>query len=289
MARTIAQIKKEQTDRFIAFPTIISLYDLKPNKSFDDQFSSVSIESILFYVVASTVWTLETLFDLLKKEVYGLIDLLKPHSVRWYANAAKLFQYGDNLMNDSDKYDNSGKTAEQIQASKIVAYSAVIDLEKDGLIVKVAKDAGNDLAPLTDVEMSAFSEYMNRVKDAGIRLEIISAEADKLKLRLKVHYNPLVLNSEGQRLDGASITPVADAIRTYLKNLPFNGILALAYLTDALQEVEGIVIPTIESAQYSYGDLSWSEIGIINQPYSGYMRIDDADLDITYVAQSEIL
>lgn len=213
--------------------------------------SASAIWRLFFFIVASAIRTLELLFDLLKKEINGIIDLLKPHTTRWYANKAKLFQYGDNLMTDSDRYDNTAKTDEQLKIAQIVAYSAVVDLGKAGLIVKLAKESGSDLAPLSDQELTAFRDYMARIKDAGVFAEIISKEADRLRLSLIVHYNPLVLNSEGQRLDGEKLTPVADAIRDYLKNLPFNGILALAYLVDALQAVEGVVIPTLVTAQYS--------------------------------------
>ncbi|MEG2792053.1 MAG: hypothetical protein RSA98_10785, partial [Odoribacter sp.] len=86
MARTIAEIKKEMTEVFIGNETIMALYGLNPEKNFEDQFSKVSLESILFYVVATCIWTLEKLFDRHRQEVTELINELKPHSLRWYAN-----------------------------------------------------------------------------------------------------------------------------------------------------------------------------------------------------------
>lgn len=287
MARTIAEIKKDITDRFTAHPSIISLYSLDTTKTFEQQFTVVSIESILFYIVAVSIWTLEVLFDTLRVEINSTIDNLKPHTARWYANVAKQFQLGQNLMPDSDRYDNTGLTSEQIAASRIIAHSAVVNVQKR-LVIKVAKDEGDDLAPLTTIELNAFKDYMFRVKDAGVQTEIISKEADKLTLELKIYFNPLVLNSTGGRLDAASDTPVADAVRTFLKNLPFNGLFVQAFLVDALQRVDGVVIPVIERAKYKYNDQE-GDIGAIYQPYAGYMRISDADLVIRYESQSEIL
>jgi len=289
MAHTIAEIKKEMTDWFIIHPTIKTLYGLQDGRTFEDQFSVVSLESILFYIVAASMWTLEKLFDAFVLLVNTILADRTPHSLRWYANTAKAFQYGYNLDPDTDKYNNGGLTDEQIQTSKIVAYAAVVDKQKEGLLIKVAKDQNNDLALLDAVELEAFNEYMSRVKDAGVNLSIISREADNLKLSLIIHYNPLVLNAQGQRLDGISQTPVADAIRDYLKNLPFNGVLVLAYLVDAIQKVEGVVIPTIRTADYKYGALDWAAINIQYQPESGYLRIADEDLEITYIPQSEII
>ena len=287
MARTIAEIKKDITDRFTAHPSIISLYSLDTTKTFEQQFTVVSIESILFYIVAVSIWTLEVLFDTLRVEINSTIDNLKPHTARWYANVAKQFQLGQNLMPDSDRYDNTGLTSEQIAASRIIAHSAVVNVQKR-LVIKVAKDEGDDLAPLTTIELNAFKDYMFRVKDAGVQTEIISKEADKLTLELKIYFNPLVLNSTGGRLDAASDTPVADAVRTFLKNLPFNGLFVQAFLVDALQRVDGVVVPVIERAKYKYNDQE-GDIGAIYQPYAGYMRISDADLVIRYESQSEIL
>lgn len=288
MARSISEIKKEQTDLFVANEKVKNIYGLQNGKTFQDQFSPVSIESIFFYIVATAIWTLEKLFDIHKQEVSNIIANMKPHTARWYANVCKLFQYGDNLTTDSDKYNNEGKTDEEITASQIVTHAAVVEQEKR-LLIKVAKNAGSDLAPLSADELTAFSEYIARVKDAGVQTQIISKQADDFKLALKIHFNPLVLNSEGQRIDGQSQTPVPDAIRTFLKELPFNGVLVLAYLIDALQKIEGVVIPTIVLAQYRYSNLEWGNIDVKYQPYAGYLRLSDNDLAIEFEAQSEIL
>lgn len=288
MARSVTEIKKALTDSFISNATIISAYSLTAGQTFDDQFSSVSIESIFFSIVAVAQWTLETLFDLHKTEVTDIIDNLKPHSLRWYSNMAKAFEYGYNLVDGEDYYDNSSLTADQVAAAKIVAYSAVVEQEKN-LRVKVAKIVSDDLAPLAAAEKTAFDEYMSRVKDAGVKLVIDSLAADDLSLKLDVYYNPLVMDSTGARLDGTSSSPVQDALRAYLKNLPFNGFVVQAYIIDALQQVDGVVVPVITEAQYKYGLFPFTGMGEIYNPDSGYMRIADEDLTINFIPQSVII
>lgn len=289
MARSITDIKKALTDSFMSNQVIIAAYGLDTSKTFDDQFSSVSIESILFSIVATCQWTLETLFDLHKTEVTGIIDNMKPHSLRWYANMAKAFEYGYELAPEEDYYDNTGLTDDQIAESKIVAYSAVVEQEKN-LRVKVAKIDGDDLAALDATEKAAFDEYMNRVKDAGVKLVIDSLPADSLKLTLRIFYNPLVLDSSGARLDGTGSTPVQDAINDYLKKLPFNGWLVLAYLIDALQKVDGVIVPVLDQAQAAYGTLPYSAIDVKYNPDAGYLRVlnPDTDLNIEFIPQSVI-
>ncbi|MFV0310522.1 MAG: hypothetical protein ACK5KN_02595, partial [Dysgonomonas sp.] len=252
---------------------------------------SGSISSIwrkILYIVASAIWILENLFDSHQQEVTGIIATMRPHSLRWYAEMARKFQYGFNLLPDSEDFDNDGKTGDEIEASKIVAYAAV-DKVEGKLLVKVAKDAWDSLTPLEEVVKQAFTEYMERVQDAGDDLEIRSEPADNLRLSLDIYYNPLVLNADGQRLDGASLTPIPDAVHNYLKNLPFNGELVLAFLTDALQAVSGVVIPHIVSAEYQYGEIEWKPVGVKYKPYAGYLTVTETDLEINYIPQSEIM
>jgi hypothetical protein len=286
MARTVNEIYNNITGWFVSFEPILQAYGLDESKSFSEQFSPVSLEAIIFYRVAYAVHFLETLFDRHKTEISDTIARMKPHTARWYATKAKLFQYGFNLLPDSDLYDNAGKTDEEITASRIVSYSAVVEVENK-LLVKVAKDAG-DLSPLTVDEKTAFTEYLSRIKDAGVMVDIISEPADNLRLSIDIYYNPLVLNDKGQRLDGTSTAPVAEAIHQYLKELPFNGELVLAYLTDALQRVDGVVIPHLNAARYQYGALNYDIVNVKYQPYAGYMRVTADNLSINYKPQSVI-
>jgi hypothetical protein len=238
-------------------------------------------------IVATCAWTVEVLFDTLKAEVNELLDVLKPHSLRWYATKARAFQYGYTLPIDSDKYDNTGLTETQISNSLIVKYAAVTELTK-GLRMKVAK-LGTDLEPLAAGELTAFRAYMARVKDAGVSLQIDSLVADKLKLELDVYYDPLILNSIGQRIDGSDLEPVKNAITKYLQNLPFNGVFVLTYLVDELQKVDGVTIPKVKVAQAKYGLFPFTSINELYQPDSGYLRFEvPGDLVLNYIPQSPL-
>ena len=269
------------TAAFCANGTIRQLYGLNPALTFEQQFSRVSLESILFYIVAYTVWVLMSLFDTHRTEVTTIINNMKPHSARWYRTVSLAFQYGFNLLPDSDQFDNTGKTEEQIEASKIVQYAAVIEQDKQ-LLIKAAKIENNDLSALSPSELSAFAEYINRVRDAGVKVNVLSEDAEQLQLNLTVFYNPLVLNRLGERIDETSNTPVPDAIRNYLNTIEFDGTVVLAHLVDALQAVDGVEIPHIVSAASRYGIIDWIAFDIMRRPHSGYMRISDNDLTITY-------
>lgn len=238
--------------------------------------------------MAVVFWSLQSLFNLHVKEVNDIIDTKNPHNVRWYAHVAKQFRYGYNLQPDSDKYKEEDLTAEELDTCMVVKHAAVVE-QPEKLDIKVARIVNGILNPLTGAQLSAFTSYMERVKDAGVHLNIINKPADELRIHLYIYYNPLVLTAEGKRIDGTNDTPIADKIRLFLANMPFNGELVLAYLIDALQAVDGVVIPELSLCEYQYGGITFTPISVKYLPLSGYFTIADKDLIIQYIPQSAIL
>ncbi|HMI04269.1 MAG TPA: hypothetical protein VK541_17405 [Pedobacter sp.] len=251
--------------------------------------SRTSIRRIWTYVVAFCVWSLDVVFDLHKTEVSAVLSDLKPHTLRWYKNKGLAFQYGHNLITDSDQYDNTGFTDEQIEESRIIKYAAVIETENESRVIqKIATELDGVRQPLSPEQYAAFAAYMTEVKDAGVKLTIINFLPDRLYLSIQIFYNPLVLDAEGNSiLDGGK--PVEAAILDYMENgLDFNGELVLAHLIDRLQQVNGVVIPNLISAETSwvdgetedYGDIQIIDVKKI--PESGYFEIVNFE-NITYV------
>jgi len=278
MARTVAEIQQSMIDN-IQSDTHLSTQLTSTSKT--------AIWRLLTYIFAYCAFAVEVIFDNTVAEIKAIIATLKPHTQRWYAEKCKAFQYGYNLPVDTDLYDNTGISVDTIEASKIIKYVAVIDQSR-GLRIKVAAENG-DITPLTTPQKTAFTEYVKRIKDAGVKIIVDSLPADLLKCSLKIYYDPLILKADGSRVDGADNTPVQTAFKNYLKNLPFNGLFVLAYLTDALQKVEGVEIPHIVSASAKYGSLPYSLINVSYLPDAGYLRFEaDSDLEIEFIPQTKI-
>ena len=250
--------------------------------------SKVAIWRLWVYIIAVAIWGLEKLFDQHRSDIDKRLAELKPHTARWYRSKALAFQYGFDLLPDSDKFNNQGHTEEAIEASKIVKYSAVIESKNEGrLIVKIAGEQNDTLQPITDAQKQSFEAYLQEIKDAGVRLSVVNYQPDVLHLQMKIVYDPLVLDSNGQSIIHAT-KPVEELIKSYLKRLPFNGELVLAHLIDALQQAEGVKIPHLVLAQSKnitssgeYGAFETIEISKI--PTAGYFTIDNFN-DITYVS-----
>ncbi|KIO75943.1 nucleotidyltransferase [Pedobacter lusitanus] len=283
MARSIEQIQAE----------IIQAKEADSDLDVLNSTSRVAIWRLITFVIAAAISTLEKLFDLHKQETDTRISLLKPHTARWYREKTMAFQYGFPLVRDADYYDNSKVTPEQIQNSKIIKYAAVTESEDESrLIVKIATETAGDLGPITDAQKLIFEAYISEIRDAGVSIDVINFLPDRLFLAIDIYRDPLLLDAQGNSiLNGGK--PVEEAIRQYLREMPFNGELILASLVDKLQLVPGVKIPHILSAQSSWVDGAPGNYGtpkeiiVRHTPLSGYFEIKDFS-KINYVVQNRL-
>lgn len=252
-----------------------------------DSTSKVSIFRLWIYIVAFSTWTLEKLFDTHKADVDYQLSILKPHTARWYRNMALAFQYGFDLLTDSDKFDNNGKTQQEIENAKIIKYSAVTEAETESrLIIKIATEANGLLAPVSTTQLDAFKAYIAEIKDAGVRVSIINYLPDLLKLNLRIVRDALILDVNGMNRQTAEF-PVNDAIQAFIKELPFNGELSLQKLEERLLAVEGVLDLSLDLAQTSWIDGNagtygtYQAIDISTIPISGYFKVNLTDANDT--------
>ncbi|MDR1116211.1 MAG: hypothetical protein LBL33_08735 [Tannerella sp.] len=288
---TIAEIKQVMTDAFISNPDVIEKYGLEAGKTFDEQFSAVSIESILFFDMATAVWLSFQMFEQHKADVSEMLAGNRVHTNRWYAMKALSFRYGQSLIPDTDTYDSAGLTGEQIEASHVVKFAAAVQpRDKSVLYLNVATEVNGKKQPLSGAQLTALTAYFNEISDAGVRYAIINAPADRMRLELDIYYNPLLLDDEGRRLDGSGDTVIQDTVRSHIGSLPFNGMYTNQALVDALQNVDGVEQAELKGAYSKYG--AYADFRAIDGrsiPHAGYYDIDDANLILNFIANEEYL
>ena len=289
MARTIKEIKDSITGSFMSNSVLQAAYEFEAGAVFENEFSKVSVESILFDVVAFAIWLLESIFDNHKKEIDTALYEQKSGTPRWYRNMSLAFQYGFDLLVDSDKFDNTGYTDDQIEASKIIKYCSVKEsIESNRLTIKVAGESGDALEPLDDTQITAFLQYMSEVKYAGVKLNVVNNPADKLLLNMQIYRDVLVLDQYGVSLKNGQDKPVEKAIRAYMKTLPFDGVLVLNDLIAHIRAVEGVDDANITIATSSFYDTATSSytafqpINVKTIPVAGYFEIENFNT-VTYV------
>lgn len=292
MARSIAEIKAQICETFISQDAIRTGYGLKDKQTFDKAFSPVSLENLMFYVVASCIWLLEKLFDRHREEVDARIDALRPHTLRWYVSKTLEYMRGkDLIMTDgvvvADYYDTSGMTEADIEKARVVKY-AVATEDNTQVFIKVAAKANNGQpTPLQPEDLAGLKYYLSQIKDAGVAIKVLNEPADNMRVELVVLYDPAILTAEtigNGQIDANGYTTIqllrdgkdviAEAVSNVISKLPFNGEYRNSDLMAALQSVEGVRVADIVSVEAAAGGSeAYSRVVAYRRPYSGYYAL----------------
>ena len=267
----IDEIKRDITDAFTANSDVIKAYGLDRNKTFAEQFSSASLESILFYNDAYRALLIEKLIEHNLELMDEKIRTQRAHTLGWYRQTALNFQYGGHFFDDITEYDNTGLTDEQIAAQRIVTKCSVsVDtgINRPTITVKVHKADGK----LNDSEMSAFENYIGAKADAGVTVNVVSQDADVLQLWITIRTDSTPLNREA----------LPEAVRAHLRSLPFNGAFFPSLLQQALMQHPGVRVATVTTARAGAGVAILQQIQDSYLPVSGAIVINDNDLHIIY-------
>lgn len=292
--RTIADIKYEMTSAFIADANIKAKYDptntWTSTTTFESAFSLVSLENILFYIVAVVNFGIEFLMGKHKEEVEALEAEMRIGSKQWWRNLAFSFQYGHNLIYNDLTYAYEYPIIDT--AAKSIEYVEVRELPQGGLYMLVAKADGNgEPVKLTDAnEIASFTAYMKLVKVAGMPFIWETYNADLVWVYLKVRYNPLIINAAGENILNG-LKPVEIVLKDYLKGIPYgHGRLNKTYLIDAVQKAEGVVDifpnPTYADWLLTQGETQTTHVAVAQEVLAigGSFKFDVAGINIIYEA-----
>ena len=251
MSRSISEIKRTMTDAFMQDEAIRKAYDLSSDKTrFADCFSAVSLENLLFYIVAACHYVLESIFEKFTQDVEQKISRAVVASIPWYFDKAKAFQYGDALVLNPRTF---GYEYAKIDTSKQrVKYVAVRD-RGASIEMLVSEDENGKPTPLSNDVLTAFKHYINAIKIAGVVINVRTRKADELSIAVKVVVDPLKINRQG--VDIASSEKVVEhAIENYLADIVYGGTFNKTKLVDAIQRVDGVVDVVLGTCKYKAGD-----------------------------------
>lgn len=284
MARTVNEIKQAICADFVANATIQSMYGLNPSLTFDEQFSKVSFEGTLFYIIAVCINTIEQLVDWHKEWTNEAIVENRGGILPWYAELVKKFQYGHTL----DFIDNRYQYATDDPAARIVTLSAATEISNGTqILIKVAQvDAGGNTIPLTQPQLDALNVFVQKKKYAGVKVVAVSRDADLMRVNYRVYLDALVFNADGSLITDPTKFPVEDAINNHIVNLPFNGEFSITSLTDDIQAVDGVLNPVHQSSEVQSGTNPFISVTDYYTPNAGYMQIDPAqplNTTLTYI------
>lgn len=288
MARTINEIynqlitaKESQPDLTSLLPTGDTADDLKTDLTSN---SVVAIWRLWLWIVAVGSHTVELLIDKHRSEVETFVANKEWGTLGFLRNKALEYQFGDSLTWNGSQFIYSTYTP----ANQIVKRAAVV---VSGQIVqfKIAKlTAGGLPEKLSSAEKISFAAYIDGLVYAGTQYAVISDDPDDVKLDIEIVFDPLVLAADGSLITDGAVFPIVDTINDFISNLPFNGVLNLTSLTDALQLIDGVVDPTLNDAFGKYGGLSYVAINKNYIPFAGHAILDETNSVLTFTNKNSL-
>lgn len=245
MARTISQIETE----------IINAKNADSNLNALSSSSSTAIWRLWVYIQAVAIKTLEELFDDHKEDIETILDTRIPGTGSWYAEKMLEFQKGDQLVVE----DGVPQYPTIDESKQIITRSAYAEDEANNLLtLKVAKgDPGNEQA-LSSSELVQAENYLDEFQYAGTNINLVSLAADLIKITVTVYYDGI--------FDSSTVfSNVETKLNDYIKNLPFDGVVRVQDIAEAIASAEGVIDlsdPTVEVKPDggTYTTVNWAAI-----------------------------
>lgn len=206
--------------------------------------SKMSILDAFTWTTAACIWAFENVMDVFKVDLARDLQNRINGTPGYYANALLKFQYGDELqMNEEGTQFSYASVNENKRIITKVAYS---ENKEEGffdkeLQLKVATGEPGHYERLTDEQLIAARAYMNQIAFAGTHFNMVSRKGDVLIPRVTVYYDGGVTPDE-------VYANIEKSLNDFIANLPFDGVIYVQKIIDAIQQSEHVTDVYIDSA-----------------------------------------
>lgn len=197
-------------------------------------------KDVIAYVMANQ----ETLWDILRDDIEAQLAAGAVGSEAWIQDKVFKFQYDATnpqilqLVNFAPNYPIINS-----ELCPITRCSVKTDLNK---IVKIKVASSDPPAPISLPEYSSLVGYLKEMLGAGIDFDLVNIPSDKLYVSAEVFYDGQYTSSIQSNVEAA--------INAYLAAIPFDGLMRISSLEDAIQSVPGVVdikLKTVKARQDS--------------------------------------
>lgn len=198
--------------------------------------SKMSIINAFTWVTAAAIYSFETLLDVFTTDIAKTFTQRINGTSAYYANAMLKWQYGDDLIiNDEGTAFHYATEDTTKRLITHVSYQEYYNEEfKDNiLILKVASGEGRSLSQLSDEELIAARAYLNQIKFAGVKCNVVSRRGDVLVPRLTVYYDGAITKEE-------LYDNIDTALIDFIVNMKFDSLVYSQKIIDAIQKVEHV-------------------------------------------------
>lgn len=263
MARTIEQIKTSITERLQA--------------TFALSTSAAAEWRLWVHCVAYGIHLFEVVLDTFKSEMDADAEKEVAGTVTWYNNKCYEFQMGHELVFDTvTGLLEYGKVDEAAQVIKIASVNVA---EDNTIFFRVAtQDESGKIVPLTSNQLLNFKNYVDAIKFAGTKSQVISTDADLVKYAVKAYYNP-----------ANPVDVVRDSVLASLEEFKtsqkFGGVIYSHKLLEVVTAVSGVVTAKLVSlSRKGTEDEDFVPIDTMATLHAGYFNYtEDSELEMVSI------
>lgn len=205
--------------------------------------SKMSILDAITWTTAACIWTFENVMDVFKVDLAKDLQNRINGTPSYYANAMLKFQYGDELqMNEEGTQFSYAAVNDNKRIITKVAYS---EHTQDGffdkeLQLKVATGTPGHYEQLSEEQLISARAYISQIAFAGTHISVVSRKGDVLIPRVTVYYDGAVTPDE-------MYSAIEDSLNDFIEGLPFNGVIYVQKVIDAIQRTEHVTDVYIDS------------------------------------------
>ena len=264
MARSISLIQQQLKDQKNLYPELSGL----------NSPSQTAIWNLWLYIQAVAINLFEQLQDAFKVEMEQIASSAIPNTDAWIQKQAFYWQYNATNIQVIQLINYVPQYPTIIVDYRIITRCSVITDNNKNVKIKVAKSENPPL-PLTTNELTSLTAYYKSIGNAGITYEIISANSDRIEIVADLYI-------DGQYQTTIQNTTIT-ALKTYLANLTFDGIVFVSKIEDTLQAITGVKDVKIKQVNARRDSVSYSQTTPIYnlssginarqwQTYAGYIQ-----------------
>lgn len=198
--------------------------------------SKMSIINTFTWVVAASIYSFETLLDIFMTDIANVFNSRINGTPAYYANAMLKWQYGDDLVVNEE--GTAFHYATEDTSKRIITHVSYQEYYSEEfrdnvLVLKVATGEGDSLTRLSDEELIAARAYLNQIKFAGVKCNVVSRMGDVLVPRVTVYYDGAI--SKEELYDN-----IDNALTQFIVNMDFDSVIYAQKVIDAIQKAEHV-------------------------------------------------
>lgn len=234
MARTLSDIYAEAKN---ARDERLELTEFKND-------SKMSVLDAFTWVTSACIWSFENLLDVFQVDLARDLKNRINGTPAYFANMLTKYQSGDDLIVNDEGTKFGYATVDENK--RIVTKAAYSEGTEEGfndklLVLKVATGEAGSYAQIDYDELIKVRAYLNKLLFAGQHATVVSRIGDVIIPRVTAFYDGAVSESE-------AYTNIENALKDYITNLDFNGVVYAQKIVDAIQKAEHITDVSISNS-----------------------------------------